>query len=283
MEKGALVWMKMPGCHWRGEGGAPGSEESSSKERERAVRAPLTLVEKKTRPALRGRLMPRRREGRPPPAAPPCIRPCHEVPQTTHHRVTARLSATDRLPHKSQFSIPTQLTLGEHSTPRLALPTYPSAAPFRQPAAARRHPSPLVAAPDSSPVPPPDRRPSGSRPMPVTPERGDERHRLPLISRGGPLIVQDDPRTDLHGDLPLWRRQRSARGSGTPAEGAVAWPGGARRGVVLARWVRLRTVCLWGIGACAPLGRAQPGCVSVVRQGPISETERATQRGSISA
>ena len=25
--------------------------------------------------ALRGRLMPRRREGRPPPAAPPCIRP----------------------------------------------------------------------------------------------------------------------------------------------------------------------------------------------------------------
>ena len=31
---------------------------------------------KRTRLALRGRLMPRRREGRPPPAAPPCIRPC---------------------------------------------------------------------------------------------------------------------------------------------------------------------------------------------------------------
>ena len=29
--------------------------------------------------ALRGRLMPRRREGRPPPAAPPCIRPCVKV------------------------------------------------------------------------------------------------------------------------------------------------------------------------------------------------------------
>ena len=42
------------------------------------MRAPLTLVEK-GRLALRGRLMPRRREGRLPPAAPPCIRPCQRV------------------------------------------------------------------------------------------------------------------------------------------------------------------------------------------------------------
>ena len=34
MEKGALVWMRMPGCHWKGEGGAPSSEEGASKERE---------------------------------------------------------------------------------------------------------------------------------------------------------------------------------------------------------------------------------------------------------
>ena len=33
---------------------------------------------KMTHLAMRGRLMPRRREGRPPPAAPPCIRPCKE-------------------------------------------------------------------------------------------------------------------------------------------------------------------------------------------------------------
>ena len=46
VEEGALVWMRMPGCHWKGEGGAPGSEESASGER--AVRAPLTLVEKDT-------------------------------------------------------------------------------------------------------------------------------------------------------------------------------------------------------------------------------------------
>ena len=30
VEKGALVWMRMPECHWKGEGGAPGSEESAS-------------------------------------------------------------------------------------------------------------------------------------------------------------------------------------------------------------------------------------------------------------
>ena len=34
MEEGALVWMRMPGCHWKGKGGAPGSEESASKEGE---------------------------------------------------------------------------------------------------------------------------------------------------------------------------------------------------------------------------------------------------------
>ena len=34
MEKGALVWMRMPECHWKGEGGAPGSEESASKKGE---------------------------------------------------------------------------------------------------------------------------------------------------------------------------------------------------------------------------------------------------------
>ena len=34
VEKGALMWMRTPGCHWKGDGGAPGSEESASKERE---------------------------------------------------------------------------------------------------------------------------------------------------------------------------------------------------------------------------------------------------------
>ena len=87
MEEGALVWRRAPWCG----GGRPGVDEDAWMLLERGGwraqvrrRAPLRressestsdTSRKRTRLALRGRLMPRRREGRPPPAAPPCIRP----------------------------------------------------------------------------------------------------------------------------------------------------------------------------------------------------------------
>ena len=87
MEESALVWRRAP---WCGEG-RPGVEEDAwmTLERggwrarfggERLLRRESSestsdTSRKRTRLSLRGRLMPRRRDRRSPPAAPPCIRP----------------------------------------------------------------------------------------------------------------------------------------------------------------------------------------------------------------
>ena len=86
MEEGALVWRRVPWCG----GGRPGVDEDAwmplerggwrarfggERLRRESSESTSDTSRKRTRLALRGRLMPRRREGRPPPAAPPCIRP----------------------------------------------------------------------------------------------------------------------------------------------------------------------------------------------------------------
>ena len=74
VEKGALVWMRMPGCHWK-DGGWRARFGGERLLRRESSESTSDTSRKRTRLALRGRLMPRRREGRSPPAAPPCIRP----------------------------------------------------------------------------------------------------------------------------------------------------------------------------------------------------------------
>ena len=66
------TWMPLERGGWRARFGGERLRRESSESTSDTSR-------KRTRLALRGRLMPRRREGRPPPAAPPCIRPCPRV------------------------------------------------------------------------------------------------------------------------------------------------------------------------------------------------------------